>query len=232
MKKKKFGKFPLYLVSSKIKKKVKKNLRLNVYNFILNKNSQFKIISNNNFICQPYVGHVSKNLSPKININFIGLRDDNCIFNSERSLESLQIASSICKDLARLGLPFLFINVLPEYNGIIKMAASTAYQPILLGDFIGGYFTNNIITAPAVVFILSSKKHFFFFKEAHRLNLPILSINDSDVSTDLSAFPIVVSDDSLGVQHTVLEVVSQGLIKGCLFHYADTINAEYLGGKL
>jgi ribosomal protein S2 len=238
--KKKCENFPLHLITSSLKNIKQKNLRLKTYGhikktifFSLNKNSKFQIISKNNFVCQSHIGHDLKNLNPKVNINFIGLRDGNCVFNYEKSLESLQIASFICKDLARMGLPILFVNVISEYNEIIKMAASASYQPILLGDFIGGSFTNNLINkTPAIIFVPSSKEHSFFLKEAYRLNLPTLSINDSDGSTNLSAFPIVVSDDSLELQHSVLGVVSQGLIKGCLFHYADTINHKCLSKSI
>lgn len=230
MKKKKCGKFGLCLVISELKFRcIKKNLRLNVYKAIFNNNAQFQVIFKNNFICQDQqLGHDSKNLNSKINIHFVGLRDGTCIFNSEKFLESLQVASSICKDLARMGLPFLFVNVLNEYNEIIKMAASASYQPVLIGDFIGGSFTNNLINTPTVLFVSSSKKHSFFLKEAHKLNLPSFSINDSDVSTNLSAFPITISDDCLEVQHNVLRVISQRLIKGCLLNYADSISIKYL----
>jgi ribosomal protein S2 len=205
-------------------KVVGKNLRLKIYKDTFKKviRSTFSL-KNNNFIFKSHIGHASKDLNSKININLIGLRNDTCFFNIEKSVESLQTAGLICKELSRLGLPFLFVNVLTEYNEMVKMTASAAYQPILLGEFAGGSFTNSLINLPTVLFFSSSKEHFFSLKEAHKLNLPTLSINDSDVSTDLSSFPIFVSDDSLEVQHGVLKVVSQSLIKGCLFHYVDSM---------
>ena len=226
MKKSIYKKFPCSLVYSDLKVIfIDKKLRLKAYKDDFKKIVRSTLIlNNNNFISQSHVGHASKNLNSKININFIGLRNGTCFFNNEKSSESLNTAGLICKELSRLGIPFLFVNVLTEYNEVIKMAASAAYQPILLGEFAGGSFTNSLIHFPTVLFFSSSKKHFFFLKEVHKLNLPTLSINDSDVSTDLSSFPIVVSDDSLEVQHSVLELVSQSLIKGCFFHYADSIH--------
>ena len=217
-------KFFRSLVYTDLKIKDRK-LRLKVYKDDFKKSARFIFtLKKNNFIFQSHIGHASKNLNSKININFVGLRNGTSFFNTEKSLESLQTAGLICKELSRLGLPFLFVNVLTEYNEIIKMTGSAAYQPISLGDFAGGSFTNSLINCPTVLFFSSSKEHYFSLKEAHKLNLPTLSINDSDCSTDLSSFPIIMSDNSLEVQHSVLEVVSQNLIKGCLFHYADSIH--------
>jgi len=211
--------------------KKKKRIRLKIYrrfskksNFVLNKISKTSSFFKSSFIHHSFIGHELKSLNSKMNINLLGLRNNSCIFNSEKSLESLKNVSSICKELTRLKLPILFVNLIPEYNEIVKMAAFFSRQPILLDEFKGGCFTNKLTEIPSVVFVPSSKKHSFVLKEAHTLNLLILCVHDSDDDTNLSSFPIIASDNSLETHHGILKVVGQSFLKGSLLRFIDDYN--------
>jgi ribosomal protein S2 len=177
----------------------------------------------NTFFHNSHVGHDLISMSPIVNTQFIGIRNDICFFNCEKILESLQIVCLISKNLARLGLTFLFISTLKEYNETTKIAAYTTYQPMLLNSSAGGFLTNSLISVlPTVIFVPSTKKCLFILKEARRLNVPVLSISDTNISSNFLSFPVIASDDSIETQYDVLKSISYNFVKGLFFRYIDT----------
>jgi len=177
----------------------------------------------NIFFHNSHVGHNLSSINPTVNTQFIGVRNNICLFNYEKILESLQIICLISKNLARLGLTFLFISTLKEYNETTKIAAYTTYQPMLLNNFAGGFLTNSLIFAlPTVIFVPSTKKCLFILKEACRLNVPVFSISDTNTSSNFLSFPVIASDDSIETQYGVLKSISYNFVKGLFFCYIDT----------
>jgi ribosomal protein S2 len=201
----------------------KKGTRLKIYKGTASKPASFILSELFHFVvtnCFAYYSKIGHNSS--MNIELLGVRDSNCILNYEKCLESLQITGLLCKKLARLGLTLLFINTFLESNETIRVVAAYSYQPILLNAPISGSITNYVIKSNMVAFIPSTNKYLFALKEAQKLNIPVLSINDSEVNVNLSTFSIVAaSDDSLKNQYGIFEVVSTALIKGSFFYYLD-----------
>jgi ribosomal protein S2 len=174
------------------------------------------------FFHNSQIGHNLSSINPKINIQLMGVRNDICLFNYEKTLESLQMACLISKNLARLGLTFLFVSTLKEYNETTKTVAYATYQPMLLNIFVGGFLTNRLICSlPTVIFVPSTKKCLFILKEARRLNVPVFSISDTNTSSNFLSFPVIASDDSIETQYNVLKSISHNFIKGLFFCYID-----------
>jgi ribosomal protein S2 len=189
-----------------------------------NPNKSLQLISKikNTFFHNSHVGHNLSSINSTVNTQLMGVRNTICLFNYEKNLESLQIACLISKNLARLGLTFLFISTLKECNETTKIAGYTTYQPMLLNSFVGGFFTNSLICIlPTVIFVPSTKKCLFILKEARRLNVPVLSINDTNTSSNLLSFSVIASDDSIKTQYGVLKSISYNFVKGLFLCYVD-----------
>jgi ribosomal protein S2 len=176
-----------------------------------------------NFLYNSCIGHNVNIINSSINVYSIGIRDNICLLSYEKSLDSLQIACLVCKELGRINSTILFINTFTDYNDIIKVAAGTMYQPALLNNFASGSLTNKLIhILPTIIFVSSTKKYSLVLKESRRLNIPIFSINDTNISPDLLSFPVIASDDCLETQHYVLKVISYSFVLGLLLLYLDT----------
>jgi ribosomal protein S2 len=182
---------------------------------------KMKFILKNDFIRYSNVGHSIRTSNVRMNINFLGVRKDRCIINTEKSVESLNTVAFVCQHCARVGLSFLFVNLVAEYNSVIKVVASYSYESSLLEEFNGGSFTNSLLKSPGVVFVSNSKVHSSVLKEAYSLGLPTVGLHDSDHTTDTLIYPILASDDSLETQREVLKIVCNAIVKGKFYRFLD-----------
>lgn len=217
--------------SSSINSNKNKGIRLRFYTFGLKrcrvfnvKLSNFHYVPQKRFLFFGQLGHSVKSLSTILNSQFLGVRYHDCFINPEKSLELLTYTGFICQTFARVGLTALFINLVTEFNGITKVAAGFCCQALLLDDFKGGFFTNRLIKIPGIVFVSNSKKHSFILKEASLLHLPIISLHDSNDTTNLSTLSIFSSDDSIEVQYVVLQKLTSAFIKGSFLYFLDKSN--------
>jgi len=180
-----------------------------------------KFIVKNDFIRYSNVGHSIRTSNVRMNVNFLGVRKDRCIINTEKSVESLNTVAFVCQYCARVGLSFLFVNLVAEYNSVIKVVASYSYESSLLEEFNGGSFTNSLVKSPGVVFVSNSKVHSSVLKEAYSLGLPTFGLYDSDHTTDNLIYPILASDNSLETQYEVFKIVRNAIVKGKLYRFLD-----------
>jgi len=69
---------------------------------------------------------------------------------------------------------------------------------------------------PDIVIIIDQKRELTAIKEAISLNIPIISILDTNCDPNLVDIPIPGNDDSIGSIKLILKQLSQSIINGSL----------------
>jgi small subunit ribosomal protein S2 len=106
-----------------------------------------------------------------------------------------------------------------EQNGILdlipkKEAASVRKELEKLQNHLGGI--KNMPSIPDIVIIIDQKRELTAIKEAISLNIPIISILDTNCDPNLVDIPIPGNDDSIGSIKLILKQLSQSIINGSL----------------
>ncbi|MFH0992527.1 MAG: 30S ribosomal protein S2 [bacterium] len=67
---------------------------------------------------------------------------------------------------------------------------------------------------PGVIFVVDVKKESIAVKEAHRLNIPVIAIVDTNTDPDLIDHPIPANDDALKSVQLVSKAIADAVIEG------------------
>ena len=174
------------------------------------------------FIYHSTFGHKTKSTDPKTFSNLLGFRKGASIVNIEKSKEAVSIMNRFVGVLFdKKKSQLLFVNFDEESNKLTSLCALRAIQPVLIDGWTSGIFTNviskNKITA---VFLLSSKKAYFVIEEATKLNIPVISLVDTDATLNNVSFPLWMNDNSAQLGHVLTSVLSDIIIKTALKKHA------------
>ena len=69
---------------------------------------------------------------------------------------------------------------------------------------------------PDVLIVIDQKRELTAIKEAKSLNIPIISILDTNCDPDLVDIPIPGNDDSIGSIRLILKTLSNSIVSGNL----------------
>jgi small subunit ribosomal protein S2 len=72
----------------------------------------------------------------------------------------------------------------------------------------------NMTKLPDAMFVVDPAKEMSAVREAHRLNIPLIGLVDSDTDPELVNLPIPGNDDGIRAIQSVIKVVLDGLAKG------------------
>jgi small subunit ribosomal protein S2 len=72
----------------------------------------------------------------------------------------------------------------------------------------------NMSKLPDAMFVIDPAKEMSAVREAHRLNIPVIGLVDSDTDPELVNLPIPGNDDGIRSIQSVLKVILDGLAKG------------------
>lgn len=67
---------------------------------------------------------------------------------------------------------------------------------------------------PGLVFVVDVKKEAIAVKEAHRLNIPVVAIVDTNTDPDLVDFPIPANDDALKAVQLITKTIADAVLEG------------------
>jgi ribosomal protein S2 len=173
---------------------------------------------NKDFIYYSTFGHKIKSTNPKTFSNLLGFRKGASIVNIEKSKEAFSIMNRFVGVLfEKKKSQLLFVNFDQESNKLTLLCALRAIQPVLVDGWTSGIFTNAVSKNKiAVVFLLSSKKAYFVIEEATKLNIPVISLVDTDATLNNVSFPILMNDNSAQLNHLLTSVLSDIIIKTAL----------------
>jgi|TARA_B110000503_G_scaffold56448_1_gene90459 small subunit ribosomal protein S2 len=104
-----------------------------------------------------------------------------------------------------------------EQDGILeilpkKEAASLRKELEKLRNHLGGI--KNMPRVPDVMIVIDQRRELTAIKEGRSLNIPIISILDTNCDPDLVDIPIPGNDDSIGSIKLILNTIGQSIING------------------
>ena len=106
-----------------------------------------------------------------------------------------------------------------EENGILallpKKEASTIRKELeRLEKHLGGI--ENMPRIPDIIILIDQRRELTAIREARSLNIPIVSIIDTNCNPDLIDVPIPGNDDSIGSIKLILKALRKSILKGLL----------------
>ena len=179
---------------------------------------------NKDFLYHATLGHNIRLVSPKYYSNLLGFRKNVSLINIEKTKESLKLVNEFLEGIfSKKNCSMLFVNLNNESSISTKICASRTMQPFLIKNWWGGTFTNVISQNKIdVMFVISAKNHNFVLQEAKKLNIPVISVVDTDFDSNLVTFPIWLNDDSIKIHHELTFLISSIILKANLINYGLT----------
>jgi len=101
------------------------------------------------------------------------------------------------------------LDILPK-----KEAALIRKELIKLQNHLNGI--KNMPSVPDILIVVDQRRELTAIKEARSLNIPIVSILDTNCDPDLIDIPIPGNDDSIGSIKLILKTLSKSIISGYL----------------
>jgi len=101
------------------------------------------------------------------------------------------------------------LDILPK-----KEAALIRKELIKLQNHLNGI--KNMPSVPDILIVVDQRRELTAIKEARSLNIPIVSILDTNCDPDLIDIPIPGNDDSIGSIKLILKTLSKSIINGYL----------------
>jgi small subunit ribosomal protein S2 len=106
-----------------------------------------------------------------------------------------------------------------EQNGILallpKKEASTIRKELdKLEKHLGGI--KDMPRIPDIIILIDQRRELTAIREARSLNIPIVSIIDTNCNPDLIDVPIPGNDDSIGSIKLILKALRKNILKGLL----------------
>jgi ribosomal protein S2 len=165
-----------------------------------------------------------------------GFRNKIAIIDLEKTLICLRRACNVIDLIIRSKGHLLFVNTNPEYNNIVKQTAMRANQSFINHKWIGGFLTNwnhmqnvqqhfashlaplstlrasgpaarpSLTSVPDCVIIFNANQNSIAIHEASLLQIPIISLVDSNISNKLHSlitYPIPANHDSVRLIYIV-----------------------------
>jgi small subunit ribosomal protein S2 len=173
------------------------------------------------FLYYASLGHKVESVDPKAYSALLGFRKNVSLISVEKVQESLSLVNNFLKTVLKKEEPsILFLNLNEDSSISTKIAALKSLQPFLVRNWSSGMLTNIVAKSKIdMIFVLSAKNHNFVLQEAKKLNIPVLSIIDSDTNSNLVTFPIWANDDSLELHHFITSMISLVMIEAQLMKY-------------
>ena len=174
------------------------------------------------FLYYASLGHKVESVDPRVYSAVLGFRKNVSLINVEKVQESLSLVSSFLKTVFKKeNSSILFLNLNEDSNVSTKNGALKSLQPFLIRNWSSGMLTNIVIKDKIdMIFVLSAKNPNFVLQEAKKLNIPVISIIDSDTNSNLVTFPIWANDDSLELHHFITCTISCVILEAQLMKYA------------
>ena len=101
------------------------------------------------------------------------------------------------------------LDILPK-----KEAALIRKELIKLQNHLNGI--KNMPSVPDILIVVDQRRELTAIKEARSLNIPIVSILDTNCDPDLIDIPIPGNDDSIGSIKLILKTLSKSIVNGYL----------------
>lgn len=93
-----------------------------------------------------------------------------------------------------------------------KEASKIKKKMVKLEYYLGGI--RDMVSMPSVIFVIDTNREQLAIKEAHRLNIPIIGIVDTNANPNEVDYPIPANDDAIRAIKLLVSIFSQAMIDG------------------
>lgn len=179
-------------------------------------------VLNKDFLYYASLGHKATSVDPTTFSSLSGFRQGISVFNIEKIKESVLITKHFIASLFKLdgSSSILFIDLEEVSNVSTKSCALRALEPYFIDNWSSGILTNSIVSHKIdAILVLSAKDNNFIIQEANKLNIPVISVVDSDVNVNMVSFPIWGNDNSIEFRHQLTAEMSSMILESKLMKY-------------
>lgn len=179
-----------------------------------------KLVSKGFLKSQSHWGHNKQILNHSLSAHILGTKHDFVIFNSAHFVEYSKRCSIFCSNVILNKGNILFINFGVEYKKLTVFFGSRSLQTIHAHKWVGGSITNNFLKKPSIIITHNMPKDSFVLKEASKKFIPIITIEDSDYSSNKSFYSSFANDNNKESVCYFYSILSESIIKSLLLSYA------------
>ena len=196
-----------------------------------------------------HFGHQTRRWNPKMKRFILTERNGIYIIDLQQSLSFIDRAYEFVKATVAHGGTVLFVGTKKQAQEAIAEQATRVGQPYVNQRWLGGSShtkkellllkreltklqTNlggirNLTKAPSVLWVVDTPKEHLAIDEAHKLNIPVVAILDSNCNPDEVDFPIPGNDDAIRSVALLTRVIADAIAEGLIARNAKaTGNAE------
>jgi len=118
----------------------------------------------------------------------------------------------------------LFANLNESSKNVTQLCALRSVEPFIVEGWFSGAFTNVSSSKVDAVFVLSVKNSGFIVQEANKVNVPVVGLVDNDSSSNMVSFPLLLNDNSAGLDHIVTSLISDAILEIKLLNFGLSFN--------
>lgn len=172
---------------------------------------------------QGHWGHKKEKSLYHLNTFFLGERNGFNIFNPEKFVEFFKRLSFFCFGIIRLEGNIFFLNTHNYFKEIMLFFGLRSLQPVKLNNWVNGSLNNPSFKKPGALFISNVNNNMYILKEAYKKCIPVICVQDSDVSIDKISYSLLGNNDSKENFAQYSNVLSDSIIKAKLFNYCKKL---------
>ncbi|MBF9253336.1 30S ribosomal protein S2 [Pontibacter sp. 172403-2] len=223
-----------------------------------------------------HFGHLTRKWDPKMAPYIFMEKNGIHIIDLNKTLASLNEATSAIKNIAKSGRKILFVATKKQAQEIVTEEAKRLKMPYVTDRWLGGMLTNfatvrkslkkmstidkmvkdntayaaiakreklmlsrereklervlggiaDLSRLPAALFVVDVKREHIAVKEAHKLNLPVFAICDTNSNPELVDFPIPANDDASKSVALIVSIIGKAIEEGLSERKVDKEESE------
>jgi len=166
-----------------------------------------------------HFGHQTHRWNPKMAPYIFGARSNIHILDLSQTVPLLHQALVQAREVASKGGRILFVGTKRAASEPVAAAAQRCAQYYVNHRWLGGMLTNwqrikDMGGKPDLMFVIDTNKETIAVKEARRLNIPVISILDSNCDPESADFPIPGNDDAARAIALYCDLIADAILDG------------------
>jgi small subunit ribosomal protein S2 len=169
-----------------------------------------------------HIGHQKNRWNTKMSSNILGIIKDIHILNIEETIIMLRIILNVLKEIIINRRNILIINNnIKNIDNVIKRISNKNIKYYTDKKWINGYLTNKINFVdnkrmPELLIIYDINNNLYAIKEANKLNIPIISIVDSNNNPALVTYPIPGNNESIQSMQLITNLLNNMIMNSII----------------
>ncbi len=167
-----------------------------------------------------HFGHQTKRWNPKMKPYIFGARNGIYIIDLQKTVRMFKTAYDFVTGVVAEGKSVLFVGTKKQARESIYEEANRCEMFYVHNRWLGGMLDNNLggirtmKEVPGAIFIVDSKNEAIAVREGKRLNIPIISIVDTNCDPDEIDYIIPGNDDAIRSIRLITARIAEACIEG------------------